>query len=84
MADIVIKCPTFGTAVPTGITTEMIIFDTLDFPLTVHCPDCRQIHTWTRSNAWIAKERQATAGPDFSPCRLGAIRHCGKRGTCSS
>jgi len=39
-----IKCPMFGIAVPTGITTEMIILDALDFPLTMHCPACRQFH----------------------------------------
>jgi hypothetical protein len=55
MADIMIKCPIFGMAVPTGITTEMIILDTLDFPLTMHCPACRQFHSWSRSDAWIAK-----------------------------
>jgi hypothetical protein len=43
MAHIMIKCPMFGMAVPTGITTEMIILDTLDFPLTVNCPACREI-----------------------------------------
>jgi hypothetical protein len=58
MADIMIRCPTFGMAVPTGFTTEMIILDTLDFPLTVHCPACREIHRWTRRDAWIEKDRQ--------------------------
>ena len=33
MADIMIRIPMFSTAVPTGFTTEMIILDTLDFPL---------------------------------------------------
>ena len=56
MADIIIKCPIFGMEVPTGITTEMIILDTLYFPLTMHCPACRQFHSWTRSDAWIAKD----------------------------
>jgi hypothetical protein len=37
MAHIMIKCPMFGMAVPTGITTEVIILDTLDFPLTMQC-----------------------------------------------
>jgi hypothetical protein len=38
MANIMIRCPIFGMAVPTGITTEMIILDTLNFPLSMHCP----------------------------------------------
>jgi hypothetical protein len=32
-------------AVPTGITTKMIILDTLDFPLTMHCSACSLDHT---------------------------------------
>jgi hypothetical protein len=55
MADIMIKCPEFGMAVPTGMTTEMIILNTLDVPLTMHCPACRRFR-WSRSDAWIAKE----------------------------
>ena len=38
MTDIMIRCPMFGMAVPTGITTKMIILDTLDFALTMNCP----------------------------------------------
>ena len=53
MADIMILCPIFGTAVPTGITTEMIMLDTLDFPLTMQCPACRKIHKWTRRDAQV-------------------------------
>jgi hypothetical protein len=58
MADIMIKCPMFGMTVSTGITTEMIILKTLDFPLTMHCPACRQFHSWSRSNAWITIENR--------------------------
>ncbi len=57
MADIIISCPIFGKAVPTGITTEMSILNTLDFSLTMQCPACRKIHKWTRSDAWIEKGR---------------------------
>jgi hypothetical protein len=59
MADIMISCPIFGKPVPTGVTTEIIVLDTLDFSLTMHCPACRKIHKWTRSDAWIEKARQA-------------------------
>jgi hypothetical protein len=37
MAHIMIKCPMFAMAVPTGVTTEAIILDALDFPLTMQC-----------------------------------------------
>jgi len=34
----------------------MIILDTLDFALTMHCPACRKIHRWTRADAWVDDE----------------------------
>jgi hypothetical protein len=58
MADIMIRCPMFGMAVPTGITTEVIVLNTLDFPLKMQCPACRQIHSWSRSDAWISEENR--------------------------
>jgi len=53
MADILINCTVFGVVVPTGITTEMIILDTLDFELAMYCPACRQVHKWKRVDAWV-------------------------------
>lgn len=53
MADIMISCPIYGKAIPTGLTTHEIILDTLDFALTVQCPACRKIHKWTRADAWV-------------------------------
>jgi hypothetical protein len=53
MADIWISCPLFGKAVPTGITTDVIILDTLDFELTMHCP----CHRVVRSDGALAGYR---------------------------
>jgi hypothetical protein len=53
MANIMISCPVFGKAVPTGVTTDMIVLDTFDFPLTMHCPARRKPHKWTRKDAWV-------------------------------
>jgi hypothetical protein len=47
MADIMIRA---GTGF-----TEMIILDTLDFPLNVLCPACREIHRWTRRDGGVKK-----------------------------
>jgi hypothetical protein len=47
-----------GTVVPTGITTEMIILDTLTFELSTQCPACRKTHKWKRRDAWIDGERK--------------------------
>jgi hypothetical protein len=51
MADIMIKCPIFAKPVPTGITTEMIVLDSLTFELTTHCPACRR-------DAWVDGDRE--------------------------
>lgn len=48
MADILISCPVFGKAVPTGITTDHIILGSLNFAFTMQCPapgsDGRGLH----------------------------------------
>jgi hypothetical protein len=61
MAEILIECRVFGVTVPTGITTEMIVLDTLDFDLSMYCPACRQIHKWTRTDAWVDRDDAARA-----------------------
>jgi hypothetical protein len=58
MADIMIKCPVFAKPVPTGITTEMIVLDSLTFELTAHCPACRKSHRWKRRDAWVDGDRE--------------------------
>jgi hypothetical protein len=61
MAAILIKCPLFVKAVPTGVTTDMIVLDTLEFPLTMQCPACRKTHHWTRRDAWVDDGSQRVA-----------------------
>ncbi len=58
MADIVISCPVFGKAVPTGITTDHIILGSLNFVFTMQCPACRKTHKWSRTDAWIGEARR--------------------------
>jgi len=62
MADIMISCSVYGTAVPTGITTDEIVLNTLEFPLRTHCPACRKVHMWTRKDAWIDKKAPREEG----------------------
>ena len=57
MANIMIRCPTLHWDVPTGLTTDMIKLDTLEIPLTMRCPVCRQIHQWEQKDAWIEKAK---------------------------
>jgi hypothetical protein len=57
MPDIMIRCPVRGVPVPTGLTTEQIIFESLaGITMPLHCPACLKTHQWEQKQAWIAKE----------------------------
>jgi hypothetical protein len=59
MPRIVIRCPTTGTVVPTGLTTEQIKFNSLaGITMPVECPACHRLHQWKRKDAWVEKEKQ--------------------------
>jgi hypothetical protein len=57
MPKIMIRCPSVGGAVPTGLTTEMVLFETIDADLEIplRCPACLKIHKWRPKDAWIDK-----------------------------
>lgn len=55
MSDILIRCPQTGRPVPTGLTTDMIILESLPpVALPLRCPACGQWHRWKSENAWAA------------------------------
>jgi len=56
VSDVLIFCPQTRRPVPTGLTTDMVIFKTLP-PVTVplRCPACGQVHKWKPAEAWIAE-----------------------------
>jgi hypothetical protein len=57
MPDIMIRCPTFGKDVPTGLTTEKIKLDSIsDIVLRLRCSACRKLHKWERRDAWVDGE----------------------------
>jgi hypothetical protein len=57
MPNIMICCPTLGTSVPTGLTTEKIKFESLSgVMIPLRCPDCMKLHKWERKDAWVEKE----------------------------
>ena len=56
MANIMIRCPTFNTAVSTGLTTDVIKLDTLDITLSLRCPTCGKLHQWKQKDAWVEGE----------------------------
>jgi hypothetical protein len=66
MPEIMIRCPTFGTAVQTGLRTETIVLDFLeDLSIPMRCPACMKLHKWQRKDAWV----DTGNGQDHSPPR---------------
>ena len=57
MPKIVIRCPITGNNVPTGLTTEMIVFDSIasDLEMPLRCPACLKMHNWMPKEAWVEK-----------------------------
>jgi len=56
MLDIVIVCPTFNKAVPTGLKTEQIKLASLSgLILSLSCPACQKVHQWQHYQAWVAE-----------------------------
>jgi hypothetical protein len=58
MPDIMVLCPTVGAVVPTGVTTEVVKFESiLDVAIPFRCPACLKTHKWRPIMAWVAKGR---------------------------
>jgi hypothetical protein len=55
LSDVLILCPKTHRPVPTGLTTNMVVFKTLP-PVAVPllCPACGQVHEWKPADAWIS------------------------------
>lgn len=52
--DILIRCPTTGTVVRTGLNTGMVQFCSLaEVPFSGVCSACGKIHRWSQVHAWI-------------------------------
>jgi hypothetical protein len=71
MRNILIRCPVFKKPVRTGLSTEAIVFDSLDdLSIPLRSPACKKVHKWQRKDAWIANEtngsRQADVGGSTS------------------
>ena len=56
MPQILIRCPASGKAVPTGLSTEKIEFDSLSgIQFSVVCLACGKIHRWKQPKAWVER-----------------------------
>jgi len=54
MGTILIRCPTTKSYVFTGLMMDHAAFFESDLKgRRLLCPDCGEIHSWTRKDAWI-------------------------------
>ena len=54
MGAVMIKCPTTGREIPTGIVADRVSFNAAPvFFARVHCPICRTEHEWFAKEAWV-------------------------------
>jgi hypothetical protein len=64
MSRIMIRCSQTKKAIPTGLTTEMVVLDSLKTPinssiltLNVCCPLCGSKHKFSYKDAWVEDEK---------------------------
>ena len=61
VSDILIRCPITGRAVPTGLNTQTIKFESLlDVEVGLQCQWCGQQHLWRPRDAWLASPADKT------------------------
>ncbi len=54
MGMVMIKCPTTGQAVETGIAMDKQSFERKNITNnSVICPACGKKHTWSKKDAWV-------------------------------
>ncbi len=54
MAKILIKCPSTGDSVPTGVTMDSRSFLSSDLGHnSVQCASCQKFHTWSKADAFL-------------------------------
>jgi hypothetical protein len=64
MGAIMIKCPTTGQSIATGIETDPNSFKQIPDVLSrSRCPICGLEHHWWKREAWIVESREKTAVP---------------------
>jgi hypothetical protein len=84
MPDIMIRCPSLGKAVSTGLSTETVVLDSLSgLTIPLRCPAYKKVHKWHRRDAWEDDNRtlrprqtseQARGGGQVKDSRREMIR----------
>ena len=59
MATLMIKCPSTGQPISTGMDLDKASFDSSTFSNNgVGCPICRQTHIWNKSDAFFLEDKK--------------------------
>src|SRR5450759_1865224 len=67
MASILTPCPNTGRAIPTGLRTEWVVFDSLPrIPIPIRCTACGKRHTWTSLTAWVDGQETTTIAAEYA------------------
>jgi hypothetical protein len=73
MADILVRCPSTGAAISTGLRTEWVVLSSLPrIAIPLRCPVCGQVHKWNPQQAW-AGSLGDTHGPPARPDGFGTV-----------
>lgn len=55
---VMIRCPVTGRAIPTGLTADPATWQSRPIGLNrVSCPECKQVHAWTKGDAHLEGSR---------------------------
>jgi hypothetical protein len=57
---VMIRCPEADKSVSTGLRCDLRTFMNLVDQETLRCPECGQMHAWSRSDAWLRDAAYAT------------------------
>ena len=61
MSEIMTMCSVTNRSIPTGLTTNSVIFESLpDINLPIRCPRCGRQHVWSRRKAWVARSEPSS------------------------
>ena len=61
MGTVVVRCPTTGEEVSTGISMDQATFDTMyNSGQSFECPACGKTHTWEKKTARVSEDPPAS------------------------
>ena len=60
MARVMIACPDTGKPIYTGMSCDEVTFEASQLTdKSVLCPECGQVHTWNKQDAYVESEEDA-------------------------